>query len=150
MTIELYVNTSEPTVVDKTIVSIETLSGFLRDNSSVTNPVIRIEYANPVSCNYVYIPEFNRYYYVDDIVSLRTNLWELHLRVDVLMSFKTDIRNSQVIVEETASESSGGNNYLANDAFVAQVKHKTDIIQFSQGFTDTPYFILITAGGVVS
>lgn len=148
MTIELYVNTSEPTVVDKTIVLADTLSGFLRDNSSVTNPVIRIEYTNPVSCNYAFIPEFGRYYYVDDIVSLRTNLWELHLRVDVLMSFKVDIRNSQVIVEETSSESAGGSMYLNNDAFVAQVKHKTDIIQFPQGFGDSPYYILITAGGV--
>lgn len=148
MTIELYVNTSEPTVVDKMIVLSTTLSGYLRDNSSVTNPIIRIEHENPISCNYALIPEFGRYYYVDDIVSMRTNLWELHLRVDVLMSFKTDIRNSQVIVEETSSESSGGNNYLTNDAFVAQVKHKTDIIQFPQGFGDSPYYILITAGGV--
>lgn len=148
MTIELYVNTSEPTVVDKTIVLADTLSGFLRDNSSVTSPVIRIEHASPVSCNYAFIPEFGRYYYVDDIVSLRINLWELHLRVDVLMSFKTDIRNSQVIVEETSSESAGGSMYLNNDAFVAQVKHKTDVIQFPQGFSDSPYYILITAGGV--
>lgn len=150
MTIELYVNTSEPTVVDKVIVLAETLSGFLRDNSSVTTPIIRAEHANPSACNYAYISEFDRYYYVDDMISMRTNLWELHLRVDVLMSFKTDIRNSQAIVEETATESAGGNMYLNNDAFVAQVKHKTDIIQFPSGFGSIPYYVLITAGGVTT
>ena len=147
MDIVLYTNVSEPAVVDKFIAEVVTLTGTLREPSSVTNPVIKVEMQSPVACNYAYISEFSRYYYIDDIVSLRTNLWELHLRVDVLMSFKQGIRNSQVIVDESAVESAGGNRYLSNDAFVSQVKHKTDVVQFPDGFGDSPYYILITARG---
>ena len=150
MVITLYTCSSEPIVVSKVLSQVTQLTGVLREPSSVTNPIVKIELGDPVGCNYAHISEFNRYYYIDDIVSIRSNLWELHLRVDVLMSFATDIRRSEVIVEETSVESSGGNRYLRNDAFVTQVKHKTDIIPFPQGFNDSPSFILITAGGVVS
>lgn len=148
--VTLYTCSSEPLVVSKELSQVVQLLGVLREPSSVTNPVIKIELGDPIGCNYAHISEFNRYYFIDDIISIRSGLWELHLRVDVLMSFAVDIRRSEAIIEETASQAAGGNMYLSNDAFVAQVKHKTDIVQFPQGFTDTPYFILITAGGVVS
>ena len=150
MTITLYTCSSEPIVVSKELSQVVQLSGTLREPSSVTAPVVKIELGDPVGCNYAHISEFNRYYFIDDIVSIRSNLWEIHLRVDVLMSFATDIRRSEVIVDETATESAGGNRYITNDAFVSQVKHKTDIIKFSEGFTTQPHFILITAGGIVS
>ena len=41
--------------------------------------------------NYVYIPVFNRYYFVDNIVSVRNRLWRISMSVDVLMSFKEQI-----------------------------------------------------------
>ena len=148
--ITLYTCSSEPLVVTKELSQVTQLLGALREPSSITNPVIKIELGDPIGCNYAHILEFNRYYFIDDIISIRSGLWELHLRVDVLMSFAVDIRRSEAIIEETASQAAGGNMYLSNDAFVAQVKHKTDVISFSAGFSDTPYFILITAGGVVS
>lgn len=151
MNIVLYLNASEPNVVAKVITVVATLTGSLREPSSVTNPVIRIEMGNPVEANYVHIPDFNRYYYIDDIVSLRTNLWELHLKVDVLMSFASSIKNSLAVVEETSLEGDERvNSYVSNDSFARLVKDKTDIIQFPDGFNEQPYFILITAGGIVS
>ena len=151
MDIVLYQNVSEPNVVSKYIAEVMTLTGTLRDASSVTNPVIRIETNNPVSANYAYISEFGRYYYINDIISLRTNLWELHLKVDVLMSFATGIKASIAIVEETSLEGNDRvNNYVTNNSFARLVKDKTDIVQFPEGFNTQPYFILITAGGIVS
>lgn len=151
MDIVLYLNASEPNVVAKAIATVATLTGSLREASSVTNPIIRIEMGNPVEANYAYISDFNRYYYIDDIVSLRTNLWELHLKVDVLMSFASSIKNSLAVIEETSLEGDGRvNSYVSNDSFARLVKDKTDIIQFPDGFNEQPYFILITAGGIVS
>ena len=151
MEIVLYQNVSEPNVVTKFIAEVTTLTGSLREASSVTNPVIRVEMSNPVTANYAYISEFSRYYYINDIVCLRTNLWELHLRVDVLMSFASGIKASMAIVEETTLEGNERvNSYVTNDSFARLVKDKTDIIQFPDGFDEQPYFILITAGGIVS
>ena len=65
--------------------------------------------------------------------------------VDVLESFKTDIKNLSVILLNT--QNVGVNNYLPSPVFRNNVKAKTDIINFPSGLNDTGEFILITAGG---
>lgn len=48
--------------------------------------------------NYVYIEEFDRYYFVEDMIVVRNDLYQLNLRVDVLMSFKNDILDLSALV----------------------------------------------------
>ena len=44
-----------------------------------------------LAANYAYIPEFNRYYFINDIISIRRNIWQLVMNVDVLMSYKDEL-----------------------------------------------------------
>lgn len=156
MIIELKTCTSEPHAVHKTLASLMDLEGFLREESPISNPSIMIESTLPIAsnivqANYAYIPAFARYYYITEITHIRTHLWRLDMKCDVLMSFASSIGESTAIVEETSLVGQQrSNEYVPNDSFATLVKDKTDIIQFSNGFSDTPYFILITAGGVVS
>lgn len=144
----LYTTSSEPEEINKFLANNSNLSGAFRGEVSVLRPVILIEHEIPVAFNYAYIPSFDRYYYVDDMLSIRTNLWELHLRVDVLMSHRGGILNSMGIVAD--SESVAEDLYSSGPQWQTKVKKKTDILPFSAGFSTTPYFILITAGGIVS
>lgn len=148
MIIKLCINSSEANCLNKKLYSGIQLTGSMREDTPISDPVFRIESNNPSSYNYCYIPEFSRYYFIREIVSLRTSLWELHLHVDVLMSFRNAIRASMVVLEESSIE--GVNNYLNNDVWVTTVKDKTDIIQFPNGLLENGEYILITAGGVVS
>lgn len=76
----------------------------LKDNCSITAPVIIINLkGDEVNANYAYIREFNRYYFIDDIISLNNNLWELRMSVDVLMTYKDGIRNLRGFVERSES-----------------------------------------------
>lgn len=145
MDIGLYNNYSEKNVIEKTIDSLLPLNGNLKSDSSITDPVILIEMETPISHNYCYIPSFNRYYFIVDIRNIRNNLWELHLHVDVLMSFKEDIKKSVAIMDSTESENIS--TYLDNGIYRTLAKDKTDIISFSSGFNDEGEYILITAGG---
>ena len=117
MTITLYLNSAENNRVDKTayLEELLTLTGSLRDGSSMLEPNIIFELPQGADSavideddeevntpdgdiviqgedvyrfNYVYIHEFNRYYYVDDIFVSRTKLYNVALSVDVLMSTK--------------------------------------------------------------
>ena len=148
MDIVLYTTDSEPQEINKKLANDTRLSGAFRSEVSVLRPVIRIEHEIPVPFNYCYINSLGRYYYIDDIVSVRTNLWDLHLRVDVLMSHRNSIMNSTGVV--IATESAVEDLYFSGAQWKTKVKNKTDIIAFDNGFSTAPYFILITAGGIVS
>ena len=147
MEIKLYHNTSANNKIDKSLHSETTYSGSLRDDSKVINPEIMIESSNLTGFNYAYIPSFHRYYYIDEIVSYRSNLWIIKLKVDVLMSFASDIKDLTCVIE--ATESYKGNDYLADsDSWVNMVKAKTDILNFNgSSLLDNGEYILITAGG---
>lgn len=122
------------------------LTGSLRGSTSVKTPVINIEGTNIPFYNYAYIDEFDRYYYITDVKSVRNNIWEVSFLCDVLMSFKNDILNAHALVDNSQDKKT--TNYLASDIWSTLVKDKTDIINFSgSGLLDSGEYILITAGG---
>lgn len=145
MNITLYVNHSEKNKIDKNLTNDFSLSGSLRDVTNIVNPVILIEINEISNYNYCYISDFKRYYFITDITVIRTGLFAISLIVDVLESFKTDIKNLSVILLNT--QNVGLNNYLSSQVFRNNVKSKTDIINFPSGLNDSGEFILITAGG---
>lgn len=145
-TISLFKTASENNRVVKVLTDEKQLSGELRNQTSVLNPSIRIESADNISTyNYAYISEFGRYYYITDIVSVRTNCWVVSLRCDVLMSYKDEIQSLNVILNNT--QETGLSNYLSSPNWVNLVKTKTDIKAFPSGLSEQGEFILITAGG---
>ena len=145
-TISLFKTASENNRVVKVLTDEKQLSGELRNQTSVLNPTIRIESADNISgYNYCYISEFGRYYYITDIVSVRTNCWVVSLRCDVLMSYKDEIQSMNAILNNT--QETGLSNYLASPNWVNLVKTKTDIKVFPSGLSEQGEFILITAGG---
>ena len=144
MEIRLCNNNSEKNKINKSITAGITLSGTLRNSSNVVTPTIIINIENPTIYNYAYIPEFKRYYFITDYISVRTGIWQINLKSDVLMSFKDSILASRVLVNKSESN---GNNYLSGSNWVSNCKAKTDIISFSGGLLNDGQYILITAGG---
>lgn len=148
MDIVLYVNSSERNAVNKNISNALTLSGTLRGESSIIKPVFMIEHSNPSGYNYCYISSFNRYYFINNITSVRNGLWRIECNVDVLMSFKNQILNLDVIVEDATNESN--DLYFSGDVWKTTVKTKTDVLVFPNGLLDDGEYILITSGGVAT
>lgn len=145
MEIQLCVNHSEKNKLNKVLTDTASYLGSLKSETSITNPVVHLVADNPVGYNYAYIPEFNRYYYIDDIVSVRTGLWRISMSVDVLESFKDSILGVKAILSD--SEENGAENYLSGEVWRSKVKELTDIVAFPQGLSESGHFILITAGG---
>lgn len=145
MTLRLCVNNSEKNKINKSLTAGVTLSGELRNEANVVNPSIVISIKNPTIYNYAYIEDFGRYYFITDYISLRTGIWQINLKSDVLMSFKDSILASNVLINNT--ETTGKNNYLSGANWVSNCKAKTDILTFSQGLLNDGQYILITAGG---
>ena len=150
MDIILHVNSSERQAINKSIDSGTTLTGSLRNESSVINPTFIIEHENPSGFNYCYISDFGRYYFITDMTSIRTGIWKIDCSVDVLMSFKTQILDLDVIVSDLSIGESPIETYIQGEQWETTVKNKTDIINFPYGLLDDGEYILITSGGIAS
>ena len=93
MELRLYNSVAEVNVLNKSsyLTLVTTLTGTLREGTDLINPTIRVELATLPTFNYVHIPEFNRYYFVRGITSVRNKIWDITLHVDVLMTYRTQI-----------------------------------------------------------
>lgn len=142
MTLKLYNNTSEKNKVDKSITQVgQDISGTLREACSVVDPVIAIEGLSDLTVNYAYISEFNRYYYINNIVC-NGPLFELHMHVDVLMSYRSGIRSNTAVVSRQQNEY---NLYLQDGVFKTEAIPHYEIRQFPSGFSGY-HFVLCVAG----
>lgn len=101
MTIVLYNSTAETDMLDKSgyLTQVSTLTGNLRSGTDLVDPEIVVELDTLPSFNYVYITEFNRYYFVTDIGSVANKLWNIKLHCDVLYSHRTKILELECEVE---------------------------------------------------
>ena len=146
MQINFYKNSSEKNKIGKFLSSVLTLNGNLRDECSITSPSILVEATSLVDYNYCYIPEFKRYYFISDIVSVRNNLWRVSLKCDVLESFKYDILNSSCIVNKQQNQSYSNN--IDDGSYINRVDNFIEIANYQDGFNSNGEFILLTAGAI--
>ena len=127
MNVTLYKNNSDNIKTDKALAYICDVEGFFRDSQSITNPILLIEYkllesiVTPVydndieinydsedleiestfninDINYLYIEEFDRFYYVKDAEVYNNELLILPCHVDVLMSYKVEFRQLYALI----------------------------------------------------
>ena len=77
------------------------LTGCIKEPSSVINPNILIEAPLELisGCNYMYIPNFNRYYIINDIKSATNTTCTVSATCDVLMSYKDELLNCAGYIE---------------------------------------------------
>lgn len=145
MQIKLYNMTEELIKVDKTITDEVVLTGFLKNESDVSDPVFLYESATGVNRNYAFIPEFGRYYFIKKIAVVRTNLYQLELAIDVLKTYSTQIKALTCVIKRQENEY---NMYLDDPEFKAYTYTRIQTKEFPSGFDATPHFLLTVAGGV--
>lgn len=144
--INMYKTQSENNRVDKVLYDGIQISGTLRNESEIVHPVIRIEGNEFIGYNYCQIPIWNRYYFIRDITSVRNNIFDLHLEVDTLMSFKDSLRKEAAIIDKQA-KIKDANMYIDDGDWIVQNNEFIQILNWDNGFNNEGEFILIAAGG---
>lgn len=152
MNIVLYKNPSENNVIGKTsrLITVATINNaIVKGNMSIETPEIILAFNSSYknNFNYVYISEYNRYYFVDDIIDLTGGRIEIHCRVDVLESFKASIKELECIIDKQ-QDTNKTNMYYNDGSFKNLAKEFIYTKNFTNGFNENGEFILITAGGV--
>ena len=99
--IYFYNMTTEVNRVDKTsfLTNELELTGTLRKGASMLSPSIDIELSTIPNFNYCYIPVFNRYYFVDEIISIQKNIWRINMSIDVLHTYRSQIKLQRGFIE---------------------------------------------------
>lgn len=144
MTVELKYNSSDNNTINKNITTVSSASCTIKEPMDIENPHIILNTFNYNNVNYVYIPDLNRYYFITDIINLTGGRVELVLDVDVLESFKASILSLSAIIEK---QQNTGNKYFNDGSFNVLASEFVQSYNFSEGFSDTGEFILITCGG---
>lgn len=145
ITATLKVNSSPVEKIGKTLTTGTSFSCLLKDNTSILRPTIFISSASDLSgFNYMYIADFNRYYFIDDIVSVHNNQWEISGHVDVLETYKTAILNNQAVVKRQASQF---NLYLDDPDFHAYNYERIQTLKFpANTFSKALNYVLVLNG----
>ena len=142
-TIDLMYNGDEINKINKSPVSRLALTGTLREESSIVDPVILIEYQGTLTnVNYAHIPEFNRWYFITDITSVRTGLWRVAMHCDVLKTYSEGILGSTGVI---ARQENMFNLYLDDYFFKCYQNPMIVTKVFPTGFTQQA-FVLAFAG----
>lgn len=141
MKILLYKTTSERTRIRKQLTNEVELVGTLRESSSVHQPTILIQ-SNPLGYNYAYIPDWGRYYYINNIVAMRAQAFILNLKVDVLMSFADEIYEMEGVV----SRLNTGSEYASRNV-TRDVREDNRKIAWDYTFEGQESWILVAQGG---
>lgn len=133
-------------MVDKSITSMFTLTGTLRDGTSIIDPQFLVDASVDafVGCNYVTVPEFGRSYFIRNIESFRNNLSIISCHVDVLSSFASEIRENVGIVRKQENVNAY-NLYIDDGSLVAYQDPYVLTEVFPSGFSGA-CFVLVVAG----
>lgn len=129
------------------------VQGVFKEPCSVLNPVLRIERltldAVPYDYNYARYVEGNRYYFIEDWV-WADGLWEVHMKEDVLATFKTAIGNQSEYVLRTDS-TTDFNGEITDTTYPATTDIVTTSYSLSNIFTTDLtvgcYIVGIISGG---
>lgn len=154
MVAKIFKTKSSPNVVSKVLTEVVAFDEVIfKEETSLLNPTIIINGVSNTSdytiedigtSNYFYIPKVNRYYFITDITMMSGGRVAISGKVDVLMSFKTDIIGStQLIVRQEKKT----NNFLIDTDIPLSSKKQVIEHEFGDSIVDSGYYILAVNGG---
>mgnify|MGYP007101885808 FL=1 len=136
--ITLYKNTSANNTINKNIISPVNISGHLHDSTDVEFPVI-VLHGIYTAYNYCYIPAFQRYYFIENIV-IHGNTTIIKCTIDVLYTYRTDVLNSYALINQSTEY-----NPYYNGGLQAESRTTSRKYSFNNPFNSEGALVMVTA-----
>lgn len=139
----------------KTLKWTATLEGTLKESCSVVDPVVVVSRGSFFPyVNYMYIPAFSRFYFINDMIVQSNNKIEIRAHVDVLMTYFDDINRASIRVEKCTQNLDGiTEGLVANGGLNTPVRETYEQFFNSWGNLDNGapiedgFYILTYVGG---
>lgn len=142
MKIVFYKCTSEYNRINKILVEPLEVEGKMRNEVNIINPTIELT-TNPLGYNYCYIPELNRYYFINSITIKYTGYYIVSLALDPLYTYKDELLQTVVIVSQVET----GNKYQEGYIKETDCRETIEKKEFSNPFSKTGSLILVATYG---
>lgn len=150
MLIHLCNTPDERNIINKDIRQVGDVNAVIKGELSIEKPTFIFDFdGNADNVNYMIISELGRNYFIDEIIHLTGQRYEIHASVDVLESFKGSILSLSCIIEKQENNTLS-NKYYNDGSFISQEKEFIYTKEFPEGFLDDGEYILITAGGIAT
>lgn len=145
MNIQLMYNLSDNNTINKSLTTLNTMTAEIKQESSVIDPELLVT-AYPLNANYLYIPQFKRYYFITNVTSVRNGLWRITCHVDVLETYKEAILKQYAIIKRQEFNY----NLLQDDSEFKVYKdrlYQTLTVGAASPVLGTDYYYILTLGG---
>lgn len=142
MTIQLGTTNSEPNRINKNVSIRKTFSATLKQPTSIMQPafVLNGSVGDFAKFNYCYVPDFQRYYYIRNIVSVSADLFQVECEVDVLYTYRKRIMQLQGVVQRSTDQY---NAYLPDGIIKTYCNPTIVTKKFPNGFTDESLLLAV-------
>lgn len=143
MIMKLYTTKTPNNTIGKVLENEKEYNIKFKAQADRTKPIVVLMSETMIDYNYAYIPDFNRYYFVEKIEVTPNKIYNISLRCDVLESFKNDILESSGFVNQQTTP----NKYYNSD-YQTEIKKEVDVIKSNVTLDTTKSTILVTIGGI--
>lgn len=155
MNATIYVNNSDKRVINKDLTQVSQFTIDILQPCSLQKPrLVLTPESNGLHGNYLYISEFERYYYIENQIMGKGRII-LECKSDPLMSFWQQIKELDVVLEKAGTKSSRYWNMYLNDEdakmynYTLEEIHKLELLE-GDGFSENVNNILLALTGSVS
>lgn len=148
MTITFYKISDDKRQVTKTLnntTKIKDSTGVIKTDCSIMEPRIEMTYdAQLITANYMYIPDFGRYYFIDRIDTGAQRLY-IQGHIDVLQTYSAQIKELDCIVAR--QEDANKSQLYLNDGIWKNLQIKQTVpLAFPKSFDKDGSFVFVTGG----
>lgn len=126
MKVNFYDNQSNENVINKNLKLITSKDIVFRTAINEKSPLMVVHNQLLDGVNYVEIPTFKRYYYIEHVEAYNNQLSIIYLTTDLLMTYQNEILNNKVLVTATEHPSYSANSLpttrqIISDKYVGDV-----------------------------
>lgn len=104
MVVTTFINKSQSNVIEKNLEQLQTFEVSLIHEFNILTPVLIFTKSNyNFNANYIYISQYNRYYFINDITTSSGNRVQINCSIDVLKTYAEQIKNCPCVVLRSES-----------------------------------------------
>lgn len=148
MTLELMNTSADKRDLSKSTTTIKKVNCKIKEGTSIINPIViinKLSASQIKQCNYAHIPDFGRYYFVNDIVEATANQLEVSMHVDVLRTYASDIRGISTLI--LRQENVFSPYFVDEHALVRTNRFRTKKNIGTVGSNSNVYYLTVNNGG---